>query len=161
MAFGGTAQEEDLHQDQRQDGAGSPAPPRGAQRDAEQPQVHSKDQHADHRQTDRLAVPSACGGSRYLGGGGAGGLAGWGWARLGLLPGNPQLVASADRFEAPGDAILDPLQAVLVGGFGAQRQRVRGGRHGALAPGERDDPVSVRPLGGLDRGERVTVAVGA
>ena len=41
--------------------------------------------------------------------------------RLGPLPDDRQVVASAESAEACGDEILDPPQVFLVGGFGAHR----------------------------------------
>ncbi len=67
--------------------------------------------------------------------------------RVRPVPVHRQVVASAEPFEVSGDEILDPLQALLVGGFGAQRQRVRGGLHGALTPAQADSPVGVGPFG--------------
>jgi hypothetical protein len=34
-------------------------------------------------------------------------------------PGHPQVIAPADLLEAAGDALFEPVQALLVGGLGA------------------------------------------
>jgi hypothetical protein len=62
------------------------------------------------------------------------------------LPADRQVVASAEPVEVFGEEILDSLQGFLVGGFGAQRHRVRAGLRGALAPAEVDGSVSVGPF---------------
>src|SRR5215208_7353231 len=77
------------------------------------------------------------------------------------LPVDLQLLASAKNFEACGDKILDASQVFLVGGFGAQRQRVRGGLHGPLAPAQPHYPVSVGPFDVLHLGRRITADVSA
>ena len=84
-------------------------------------------------------------------------LAGLNVGRLGALPGDRQLVAFAEPFDVPGDDALDPLQAFLVRGFGAQRQRARGGPHGALAPAEADHPAGFGAFDLLDLGRRLPV----
>jgi hypothetical protein len=74
------------------------------------------------------------------------------------LPVHLQVVASADRFDAMGNAILEPLQGFLVGGFDAQRQRIGGGLDGAPAPLGVDEPVGVGPFDVLHLGRYVTAA---
>src|SRR5262249_53710421 len=65
----------------------------------------------------------------------------------GLSPGRRELVRRAEPLQAAGDEVLDPPQVFLVGGFGAQRQRARGGAQRALAPAGADDPAGVGPFG--------------
>jgi hypothetical protein len=68
------------------------------------------------------------------------------------LPLDLQVVASTKNFETCGDEILDTSQVFLVVGFGAERQRVRGGLHGPLAPAQPHYPVSVGPFDVLHLG---------
>jgi hypothetical protein len=83
----------------------------------------------------------------------AGSLAG----QLSALPGDRQLVAFAEPFDVSGDDALDPLQAFLICGFGAQGQGARGGVHGALAPAEADHPAGFGAFDVLDLWRRLPV----
>ena len=73
------------------------------------------------------------------------------------MPADRQLVAFAEPFDVSGDDVLDPLEAFLVCGFGAQRQRARGGLQGALAPAEADHPAGFGAFDVLDLGRRLPV----
>jgi hypothetical protein len=57
------------------------------------------------------------------------------------LPVDLQMVGSAGSFQVPGDEILDLLEVLFVGAFGAYCQRVRAGLHGAPAPFQDEGPV--------------------
>jgi hypothetical protein len=67
-------------------------------------------------------------------------------AASGWCPGNRQPVASADLFETAGDALFKLVQAVLIGGLGAQGQHARIGGQRALAPADADHPAVIRPF---------------
>src|SRR5215467_14596962 len=75
----------------------------------------------------------------------AGAVGVWEW-----LPVHLQVLAPPEPFEVPGDEVLDPLQAFVAGGFGAQRQRAGAGLQGAPAPGQGEGPVGVGPFDVLD-----------
>src|SRR6516225_2518251 len=58
-----------------------------------------------------------------------------------VLPVHGQVLAPAELLQACGEQILDPPQAVLVGGFGADGQQAGRGPHGPLTPVQGDGPL--------------------
>src|SRR5262245_35195817 len=85
------------------------------------------------------------------------------WAFWEWLPVHLRVLALPEPFEVAGDEVLDPLQAFVVGGFGADRQRAGAGVQGAPAPAQVEGPVGVGPLDVLDVRARLRpawVAVG-
>jgi hypothetical protein len=57
------------------------------------------------------------------------------------------VIVSAEPLEAIGDALLDPLKALLIGRLCSQRQDVRVGTQRALtSPFEGDDPAVLGPF---------------
>src|SRR5262249_18898419 len=94
---------------------------------------------------------------------GLAGFAGPSRGRFGWLPVHLRVLALPEPFEVAGDEVLDPLQAFVVGGFGADRQRAGAGVQGAPAPAQVEGPVGVGPFDVLDVRARLRpawVAVG-
>src|SRR5262249_9062635 len=94
---------------------------------------------------------------------GLAGFAGPSRGRFGSLPVHLRVLALPGPFEGAGDEGLDPLQAFVVGGFGAGRQRAGAGVQGAPAPAQVEGPVGVGPFDVLDVRARLRpawVAVG-
>ncbi|KOV74824.1 hypothetical protein ADL00_00530 [Streptomyces sp. AS58] len=60
---------------------------------------------------------------------------------FGPLPGDLRRIASAGLLQAASHQTLDAQEAVLVGGFSAERQDVGAGMQGASGPAEVDGPV--------------------
>ncbi|KOV74249.1 hypothetical protein ADL00_02630 [Streptomyces sp. AS58] len=68
----------------------------------------------------------------------------------GLPPGDVRRIVVADLLHACGDEVLDALEAVPVGGFDTESQRIRPGLQRATASDDVDGPVRVRPFNVLD-----------
>lgn len=141
--------DQDLQEDDRQEDVRGPCGPRRTgERGTCQPEVRGDDQYTDRDQDDRRestpAFPRRRFGCRFP------------W----VLPVHFQAFAPADRFEAMSDGGLQPLQAVLVGGFEAQRQHIGGGLDGAPARADVDGSVGVGPFDVLHLGRGMTAAPG-
>jgi len=62
------------------------------------------------------------------------------------LPDDLQVFAFAEPLDVAGDDVLDAAQVFFAGCFGTERECVRGGPQGALAPAEADDAIGFGPF---------------